>query len=219
MVKWLSKGFWATVARIILRNRIIILTIIAAITVVMGMQWKYMRFTYTEANLLPDEHPVNQEYNKFLEVFGEEGNLIILAVKDQRLFTPENFNQWNKLSKKLNAFPEIDMVVSTENLHELVKDTIKQEFTLKPLILSNINSQAAIDSIKTKLFEQLPFYESLLFNKETQTLRTAVYMDKEIVNTSVRKDFIYNDLLLLSILLKKKQDLMYVHLECPIYVH
>lgn len=161
----------------------------------MGMQWKYMRFTYTEANLLPDEHPVNQEYNKFLEVFGEEGNLIILAVKDQRLFTPENFNQWNKLSKKLNAFPEIDMVVSTENLHELVKDTIKQEFTLKPLILSNINSQAAIDSIKTKLFEQLPFYESLLFNKETQTLRTAVYMDKEIVNTSVRKDFIYNDLL------------------------
>lgn len=87
------------------------------------------------------------------------------------------------------------MVVSTENLHELVKDTIKQEFTLKPLILSNINSQAAIDSIKTKLFEQLPFYESLLFNKETQTLRTAVYMDKEIVNTSVRKDFIYNDLL------------------------
>lgn len=195
MVKWLSKGFWATVARIILRNRIIILTIIAAITVVMGMQWKYMRFTYTEANLLPDEHPVNQEYNKFLEVFGEEGNLIILAVKDQRLFTPENFNQWNKLSKKLNAFPEIDMVVSTENLHELVKDTIKQEFTLKPLILSNINSQAAIDSIKTKLFEQLPFYESLLFNKETQTLRTAVYMDKEIVNTSVRKDFIYNDLL------------------------
>lgn len=195
MVKWLSKGFWATVARIILRNRIIILTIIAAITVVMGMQWKYMRFTYTEANLLPDEHPVNQEYNKFLEVFGEEGNLIILAVKNQRLFTPENFNQWNKLSKKLNAFPEIDMVVSTENLHELVKDTIKQEFTLKPLILSNINSQAAIDSIKTKLFEQLPFYESLLFNKETQTLRTAVYMDKEIVNTSVRKDFIYNDLL------------------------
>ena len=195
MVKWLSKGFWATVARIILRNRIIILTIIAAITVVMGMQWKYMRFTYTEANLLPDEHPVNQEYNKFLEVFGEEGNLIILAVKDQRLFTPENFNQWNKLSKKLHAFPEIDMVVSTENLHELVKGTIKQEFTLKPLILSNINSQAAIDSIKTKLFEQLPFYESLLFNKETQTLRTAVYMDKEIVNTSVRKDFIYNDLL------------------------
>lgn len=111
------------------------------------------------------------------------------------------------------------MVVSTENLHELVKDTIKQEFTLKPLILSNINSQAAIDSIKTKLFEQLPFYESLLIYKETQTLRTAVYMDKEIVNTSVRKDFIYNDLLPLSILLKKKQDLMYVHLECPIYVH
>ena len=75
MVKWLSKGFWATVARIILRNRIIILTIIAAITVVMGMQWKYMRFTYTEANLLPDEHPVNQEYNKFKSKIKYESNI------------------------------------------------------------------------------------------------------------------------------------------------
>ena len=34
-----------------------------------------MRFTYTEANLLPDDHEVNITYNNFLKIFGEEGNL------------------------------------------------------------------------------------------------------------------------------------------------
>ena len=39
-----------------------------------SQQWDNMRFTYTEANLLPDDHEVNIVYNDFLKVFGEEGN-------------------------------------------------------------------------------------------------------------------------------------------------
>ncbi len=39
------------------------------------MQWKNIHFTYTEANLLPDDNIVNIEYNDFLNKFGEEGNL------------------------------------------------------------------------------------------------------------------------------------------------
>ena len=193
MVAWIRKGFWERVARIILRNRIFILLIIAGITVFLAMQWKNMRFTYTEANLLPDHHPVNVEYNKFLDTFGEEGNLIVLAVKDPALFTPHNFNLWNKLSKQLNAFPEVDLVVSTDNLKELVKSTEEQKFELKPFLDHQPESEEAIDTLKNHLFHELPFYESLLFNKGTETLRTAVYIDKEIVNTPVRKDFIFND--------------------------
>ena len=63
-----------------------------------------MRFTYTEANLLPDEHQVNVEYNEFLSQFGEEGNLIILGVKDSTLFTVSKLNQWNQLSKNSTNF-------------------------------------------------------------------------------------------------------------------
>ncbi|UNY99295.1 MMPL family transporter [Zhouia spongiae] len=193
MVTWINTSFWARVARIILRNRILILAIIAGITVFLGMQWKHMRFTYTEANLLPDDHPVNLEYNKFLHQFGEEGNLIVIAVKDSSLFTPENFNHWNRLSKQLQAKPEISLVISTDNLQELVKNTEKQAFELKPLIDGQIENQSQVDTIKKELFSKLPFYESLLLNTESQTLRSAIYLDKEIVNTSVRKDFIFDD--------------------------
>ncbi len=152
-----------------------------------------MRFTYTEANLLPDNHAVNIEYQKFLDLFGEEGNLIVLAVKDSTLFTPQNFNEWQKLSKQLNAFPEVNLVLSTENLQKLVKNNEKQTFELENFSTDAIKTQTEINELKKNLFLKLPFYENLLFNKETQTIRTAVYMDKEIVNTSVRKDFIFTD--------------------------
>ncbi|MEE3243702.1 MAG: RND family transporter, partial [Bacteroidota bacterium] len=98
MTKLLGYGFWNGVARLILRNRLFILFLVAAFTVFLGTQWKYMRFTYTEANLLPDDHEVNMEYNKFLDQFGEEGNLIVFGIKDSTLFTPETLNKWNALS-------------------------------------------------------------------------------------------------------------------------
>ncbi|MCX2678759.1 MMPL family transporter [Galbibacter sp. EGI 63066] len=193
MINKITKGFWKTTARIILRNRIIILILVLGITVFLAMQWKNMRFTFTEANLLPDHHPINLEYNKFLDTFGEEGNLIVIAIKDSSLFTPENFNEWNKLSKQLQAEPEISLVVSTDNLQKLVKNTDKKQFELQPLIQNKIQDQVEMDSIKEEIFLKLPFYQSLLYNKETQTIRTVVYLDKEIVNTSVRRDFIFND--------------------------
>ena len=92
MFKLFSSGFWETLARIILRNRFIILFIVALATGFLGMQWNKMRFTYSEANLLPDDHPINLEYNDFLDIFGEEGNLIVMGVKDSTLLTVEKLN-------------------------------------------------------------------------------------------------------------------------------
>ncbi|PCE63196.1 efflux RND transporter permease subunit [Sediminicola luteus] len=193
MVSKITQGFWATVARTILRNRILILTLIAGVTVFMGFQWKHMKFATTEANLLPDDHPTNIEYQTFLEQFGEEGNVMVLGIKDSSLFTPNHFNRWNKLSKQLQAFPEVDFVLSLDNLQELVKDTINEQFTLKPWLKDTPQDKSEINALTEHLFNNLPFYENLIFNKESGTVRTLVYLDKDIVNTNVRKDFILED--------------------------
>ena len=102
MTKLFSVGFWAAIARIILKNRIPIIILIIIATIGLGSQFKHMRFTYTEANLLPDDHEINQEYFKFLDKFGNEGNLIIIGIQDDSFFTPEKFNAWNRLGKELN---------------------------------------------------------------------------------------------------------------------
>lgn len=207
MVSKLATDFWATIARIILRNRILILIGIVLLTVFLAFQWENMRFTRSEVNLLPDEHPFNQQYNEFLEIFGEEGNAMVLGIRDSALFVPENFNRWNRLSKQLEAFPEVSFVISTDNLTELVKDKNSRRFVLKPWMVEEVQTQQELDSITDYLFNNLPFYENLLFNKETRTIRTVVYLDKDIVNTNVRKDFILNDLINLIEKFEEETDL------------
>ena len=217
MVAKLTRGFWAKIARIILRNRIIILVLLAIMTIFMSMQWDKMRFSNSQANLLPDHHPVNLEYLSFLKQFGEEGNVVVLAVKDSSLFTPQKFNRWNKLSKQLGAFPEVDFVLSTDNLQELVKDTVKQEFVMQPFIKQTPKTKKEVDSLTNHLFNDLPFYDNLIYNKKTHTIRSVIYLDKDIVNTSVRKDFILEDL---STLVKnfEKETGLDVHISGMPYI-
>ena len=188
-------NFWTRVSRIILKNRYLILTLIAIATTFLVFQMKNMRFSYTEANLLPENHEVNIQYNKFLEIFGEEGNLVLLAVKDSSVFTTDKFNAWNSLAKSFDSLPEVEFTLSIADVKKLKKDTKNRKFVLESIYGEKITSQEEVNSIKKELFEKLPFYDNLLYNKKTGTIQTAIYINKEIVNTPVRKAFVFDKLI------------------------
>jgi len=195
MIKWFSLGFWELIARIVLRNRILMLSIIVAITALLATQWKYIHFTQTEANMLPDDNIVNVEYNAFLNKFGEEGNLVIIGVKDKTFFTPKAYAAWAKLMNTLKEDKAIDLVISINDLKKLQKNDSLQKFELVSFVdQSKTTDKAYLEKIKKELFNDLPFYEGLLFNKRSGSIRSAVYLDKKIVNTPARKDFILNKL-------------------------
>ena len=195
MFKLFTKGFWDVVARLILRNKIAIIIGVLIATGLLATQWKHMRFTYTEANLLPDDHAVNLVYTDFLNIFGEEGNLIVLGVKDTTLFTVDKLNAWNKLSQNFKKAEEVETVVSIKDLQKLIKDNKQEKFILEPFIKDSITSLKQIDVLQEELFKKYPFYDNFLFNKETKTVRTAIYLKKDIVNTSERKDFVFDELI------------------------
>jgi predicted RND superfamily exporter protein len=154
------------------------------------MQWKHMRFTYTEANMLPDDHQVNTAYNTFLDTFGEEGNLIIYGVKDSLLFTPSNFKAWNTLSKELGQAPEVDLTLSVGDLQKLKKRKDTIGFEMVPLVKDSILNEKQLTKLQYELFEKLPFYSGLIYSPDKRSVRTAVYIKKDIVNTPARKIFI-----------------------------
>lgn len=186
--------FWNTVARTILTHRVATIIIIAIITGLLALQFKNVKFSYTEANLLPEDNPVNIEYDKFLNIFGEEGNIIVLAVKDSTLFSDvHKFNNWIALADKISNFnKEIEGVISFSNIKELKKNVDEQKFELTSILHKKKHNQQEIDSIKNHIFNNLPFYDNILFNKKTGTIQTIVYVDKQIVNTKLRSDFIKN---------------------------
>jgi predicted RND superfamily exporter protein len=185
-------NFWSVVSRFILKGRIPILVMLSLITYFLATQMQHMRFSYTEANLLPKNHEVNLEYNKFLDIFGEEGNLIILATQDSTIYTVEKFNSWNALSKNLDSFPEVDFTVSVGDIQKLKKDIKNERFITKPLYEKEPKNDVDVKKIRNDLFKNLPFYDNILFNKNTGTIRTVIYLNKDIVNTIKRKDFIFN---------------------------
>lgn len=196
MIKLFSLGFWEYVARLILKNRITILIGILLITLLMASQWKYIKFSQTEANLIPADDQVNVDYNNFLKHFGEEGNLIVIATKDPKLFSQKVFREWSQLMNSIKSDKEVSLVMSVDNLQKLSKNDSLETFEFKPLVDSTkVRDQKYLQSVRSELFTQLPFYEGLLFNNDTKAIRSAVYLDKKIVNTQARKQYVLKTLI------------------------
>ena len=183
-------GFWDSVSNLILRNRILIIALLVLATSFFISQWQYIKFSNTEANLLPDNHEVNLEYLDFTDKFGEEGNLIVIGVKDSLLFTTENFNAWNNLSKVLKDTNYVESVIAIGDLQKLKKDKKKQQFYLEPFIKDTVTSDLELILIKKELFEKYPFYDEFLFNTKTKSVRTAIHLKKSIVNEVGRETYI-----------------------------
>lgn len=190
MLKWLSTSFWDYIASRILRNRGFLLILILLFTIFMAFQWKNMRFTFTEANLLPDDHEVNIQYNLFLEKFGEEGNLVVLGFKDEKFFSEKNYKAWEQFVAEIKKDKATELTLSIEDLRVLEKDTIAQKFKLIPFINNDSVSDTYLKAKEKEFYNNLPFYEGMLFNKESGAVRFAIYLDKKIVNTKARKAFI-----------------------------
>ena len=185
------EGFWPFIARIILRNRVWWIAGLVLITAFFVSQWRYVKFSNEETSVLPTDHPEIIKYTQFTDVFGAEDNAILIAVEGRDLFTASSFNAWNRLSKQLEAAPEIISVVSLDNIEEIVR-------TGNQLEAQAFNPREALsdENAKSKLyhlFERLPFYENLIYDPNSRAIRTIAFMDPDVVNTKVRSEFILNE--------------------------
>lgn len=187
-------NFWARVSRFILTQRIPILIVIFLITSFLASKIQYLQFSHSEANLLPQDHEENIKYDKFLEIFGEEGNLILLAVQNESLFEVDKFNQWIDLAHRLDSFSQVSFSLSVGDIKKLTKDQANEKFVVEPLYEKNPTTNEEVEHIRYELFHNLPFFDHLLFNKESGTIQTAIYLDKSIVNTPIRERFVFDDL-------------------------
>jgi predicted RND superfamily exporter protein len=185
------EGFWPFVARIILRNRVWWIAGLVLLTAFFIAQWRHVKFSNEETSVLPTDHPEIIKYTQFTDVFGAEDNAILIAVEGRDLFTANSFNAWNRLSKQLEAAPEIVSVVSLDNIEEIVRSGNQLE-------AQAFNPREALsdENAKSKLyhlFERLPFYENLIYDPNSRAIRTIAFMDPDVVNTKVRSEFILNE--------------------------
>lgn len=195
MQKLFSFGFWNTIAGTILRNRILFIGLIVLATALLVSQWKYIGFSFTEANLLPDDHPMNVEYQSFLEKFGDEGNVIVIATQDSAIFSTKKFRQWAGLSDTIRQYAEIKSVIDITGLQDLKKFTDPKRFEFEDILSDKNYTDEKLESFKNFVYDSLPFYQGLVYNAKSNTIQTAIYLQDSIVNSKARKDFVIDKFL------------------------
>ena len=181
---------WNTISRIILKKRILLLSFILITTLFWLFKAQNLKFTFKEANLLPDYHQENIIYNEFTSHFGDEGNSIVIGIKDSILSSKEKLFAWNNLTKKLSSFSEIEYSISLNDLKILKKNEDSIRFDFIPLINDDSFEKIDLDSLKNKLKNELPFYKNLVYNDGNETFRSILIMRNNIINTNSRKNFI-----------------------------
>lgn len=176
---------WAKLSNAILKNRVLLIILFIAITIFMGWQAKNIKLSYSGAKILPLTDSVFVKYNAFKKQFGEDGSIVVIGVKSEKIFQKDTYNKWAQLSNELQKLNGIKGVLSIGKFFELQKDTVNQKFTVKPLPGKTIETDAEMDSLKSKL-NQLPFYKGLLYNTESNGTLMAVTFDQKILNSAAR---------------------------------
>lgn len=175
---------WILIASFILRNRLPILIVLGLLTAFMGFQSRKIEMSYQYAPLLPEDDPVYQEYEAFAERFGNEGNLMVVGVQDSSFFEIDHFNIWQELSENLEEIDGVTSVLSASDSYNIFRDQEKKKFEVIP-VFEEVENQADLDSLKN-IFESLPFYQGLLYNKETNTYLLGITFDKKVLESQER---------------------------------
>ena len=180
---------WVRVSRIILRNRILLLSLLALITIFFGYHAQRVEMSYEYASLLPKKDQAYKDYQKFVEVFGEEGNLIIVGIQDSNFFKVDHFNRWERLGKELSAIDGVENLLSVTNTYNLIKDTEEKRFRVVNTFPDTISSQEALDKYVEE-FYRLPFYKGLVYNPESHSYILAITVSKDKMKSKEREKLV-----------------------------
>jgi predicted RND superfamily exporter protein len=177
---------WLKVSSIILRNKILLLGILAVITLFFGYHARKVEMSYEYALMLPQKDQAFKDYLKFVEVFGEEGNLIIIGIQDSNFFQIDRFNAWKNFCTELSEVEGVEDLLSVSNAYNLGKNTTERKFEIEQLFPDSIDTQEEIDQ-QAEIFRSLPFYRKLVYNPENYTYLLAITVNKDKMHTKDRE--------------------------------
>jgi uncharacterized protein len=180
---------WKYIAGKILRNKLSFLSGIAVITAFMIYETCQIKLSYDFARVLPSDDPTYVEYMNFKKKFGEDGNVMVIGYDAPNLFQPQLFNDWSRLNKQIKAIPGIRDVLSINSLYNVYRNDSLNKFEFRPI--SNAESYTAeqLDSIKEIIYS-LPFYDGLVFNKESGATLMAITFNSKDLNSAHRLEMV-----------------------------
>lgn len=179
------KDFWKSIASIILQNRKFWLGFVAAITVFMAYMITKLEMSYELARILPMSDANHKLYEDFKARYGEDGNVLVVAIETDKIYDLEVFNQWYDLSKEIKNINGIKNVASNTSLFEIINDDSQKKLNFKSIVSQRPKTQAEVDSIKSKI-ERYPFYKGFIYSEDGLAHLMAITFSQSKLNSKDR---------------------------------
>ena len=176
---------WKYIIRIILRQRLAVLITLGILTIFMGWQATQIKMSYEMALMLPDSDSTVIKYNRFKQLFGQDGSVLYLGIQDSSINELDHFNDWYQLAHELSEVDGVEETLSIGKIFMMIKDDSIKKFKIEPIFKHQPTSQKELDSLLAIVYSQ-PFYDGLLYNKKNSSTLMAVTLDKNKINSKNR---------------------------------
>ena len=176
---------WPFIARKILRNRIAFIVVLAMLTTFMGYHASKIELSYEFAKILPSTDSAYTEYNNFKDLFGQDGNIMVIGLQDKNFFTMSKFNDWHNLSLDIKKIKGVENVIAITNVSKVAFDDSLHKIMFVPFLTLMPENQEQLNRVKLSL-DSLPFYDGFVLNKETSAHLMAVTFSQSEINSKNR---------------------------------
>lgn len=177
-----------TTSKIILRYRLPILLSIIGFTILMGFLARDLEIDYKMSKVVPKDHPKLIDYQNFRENFGDDGNIIIVAVDKKKIFELDFYQKWAVLGNSLLKLDGINQFLGITNAYDFVKNKEEKKFDLISIPQKIPETREEMAEL-AQLFRERPFYDKLLFDEEKGITFMALSMDEDKKDSGGRVAF------------------------------
>ena len=176
---------WQKTGEFVLRYRLSLLILLFSLTGVMGYYASRVKMSYEFAKAIPVDHPKYKSYLSFKQTFGEDGNILAIGFQSDSFFTPALFHRVARLQDTLKRIRGVEDVLSPVSAVSLVKNDSSGKLVATPVFPGLTPTASELDSGRA-VFESLPFYRGLLYNRESKAYLLGVRIQGRLLNSKAR---------------------------------
>lgn len=177
---------WDTIARLIIKRRLLLIAIITVMTAVLGYYATKVQMSYDFARTVPLDDPDMVMLQQFRAQFGEDGNIIAIGFKDSSIYEQQKFEAYRTFARTVRQISGVSEVIALPLLKIGLKDTKNSRFYLANIFPEVIRSQAQYDSLLGVMRDQ-KLYMGQLVNQKNGATMMIVSVNKDVMNSALRE--------------------------------
>jgi len=177
---------WESIARFVLKNKLVLLIVLAVITAFMGWHASKVQLSYDFTGAIPTNNARFVSYQHFRKQFGEDGNMMVIGLQPANLFDQKMFTDFAALGTQIKNIRGVENILSIPVAVTLVKDTAGGLKAQNIFSSDSGSSQFLHFDSSRNLFYSLPFYRNVLYNPQTNTTLMAVRINKDVLLSKER---------------------------------